>query len=220
MILFIIFPAIIVAVTGHDCHRGKLTSLQRDIIVDEHNKYRSRLVKGNFANKDGNLMPKGKNMMEMEWDCELEISAQNWADQCIFGYSPENQREGVGENIYALGLPKDVEVFNTSAALFAIESWWTELIRSYRNNPSNKLTSSVASQDVLHFTQMAWGKTHKVGCGIAMHCDDGEAFIVVCHYAPRGNTIGELIYEQGSPCKVNKHCRTKKCSRKSGLCRK
>ncbi|VDN04925.1 unnamed protein product, partial [Onchocerca ochengi] len=38
MILFIIFPAIIVAVTGHDCHRGKLTSLHRDIIVDEHNK--------------------------------------------------------------------------------------------------------------------------------------------------------------------------------------
>uniref|UniRef100_A0A8R1TZ17 SCP domain-containing protein n=1 Tax=Onchocerca volvulus TaxID=6282 RepID=A0A8R1TZ17_ONCVO len=177
--------------------------MQRDIIVDEHNKYRSRLLLTiNLSNAQ-------------EWDCELVISAQNWADQCIFGYSPENQREGVGENIYALRLPKDVEVFNTSAALFAIESWWIGLTRSYRNNPSNRLTSSVASQDVLHFTQ-----THKVGCGIAMHCDDGEAFIVVCHYAPRGNTIGELIYEQGSPCKVNKHCRTKKCSRKSGLCRK
>ncbi|VDM98958.1 unnamed protein product [Onchocerca ochengi] len=66
---------------------------------------------------------------------------------------------------------------------------------------------------------LAWGKTDKVGCGVAMHCDGGNALFVVCHFAPRGNTIGELIYERGIPCKANKHCRTKKCSRESGLCR-
>ncbi|VDO81745.1 unnamed protein product [Onchocerca flexuosa] len=67
---------------------------------------------------------------------------------------------------------------------------------------------------------MAWGKTYKVGCGVATHCDDGYTLFVVCHYSPRGNMIGELIYERGNPCKANKDCRTKKCSTKSGLCRK
>ncbi|VDN05728.1 unnamed protein product, partial [Onchocerca ochengi] len=50
-------------------------------------------------------------------------------------------------------------------------------------------------------------------------CDGGNALFVVCHFAPRGNIRRELIYERGIPCKADKHCRTKRCSRESGLCR-
>ncbi|VDM95046.1 unnamed protein product [Onchocerca ochengi] len=163
MILFLIFPAIIVAVTGYDCQGGKLTPHKRKKIVDEHNKHRSDLIKGKLSNKDGNLMPKGKNMMEMSlimnlsnartWDCELEISAQNWADQCVFGNSPKYQR-GVGENIYTLRSPGSAEILKTSAPMLAIESWWTQLSQFYRNNPSNIFTPGVASQGVSHFTQV------------------------------------------------------------------
>uniref|UniRef100_A0A8R1Y3F9 SCP domain-containing protein n=1 Tax=Onchocerca volvulus TaxID=6282 RepID=A0A8R1Y3F9_ONCVO len=71
-----------------------------------------------------------------------------------------------------------------------------------------------------HQLKMAWGKTYKIGCGIATHCDGGRTLIVICHYSPGGNMVGELIYEKGYPCKTNKHCRTGKCSTKFGLCKK
>ncbi|VDN00001.1 unnamed protein product [Onchocerca ochengi] len=65
MILFLIFPAIIVAVTGYNCRGGKLTPLKREGIVKEHNRFRSQLAKGTYKNSAGKWMPKGKNMMEM-----------------------------------------------------------------------------------------------------------------------------------------------------------
>lgn len=33
--------------------------------------------------------------------------------------------------------------------------------------------------------QMAWGKTYKIGCGIATQCDGGRTLIVVCQYGPK-----------------------------------
>uniref|UniRef100_A0A8R1U1H0 SCP domain-containing protein n=1 Tax=Onchocerca volvulus TaxID=6282 RepID=A0A8R1U1H0_ONCVO len=218
MILFVIFPAIIIAVAGYNCPGGKLTSLEREQTVTQINKFRSQLANGKLKNKDRGLMPKSKNMMEMRWSCKLENSAQNWADQCALRHSSENQRVEIGENINGFRSSRSVEVFNASAAMHPVEWWWSQLTKSYRNNPSNTLTPDVYShgQDVLYFTQLAWGKTDKVGCGVAMHCDGGNALFVVCHFAPRR----ELIYERGIPCKADKHCRTKRCSRESGLCRK
>ncbi|VDN00532.1 unnamed protein product, partial [Onchocerca ochengi] len=71
-----------------------------------------------------------------------------------------------------------------TAGTDAGETWWSELEEVYENNPSNNFTSSVADQDVLFFTQMAWGKTYKIGCGIATHCEGGKTLIVICHYSP------------------------------------
>uniref|UniRef100_A0A8R1U3U0 Activation-associated secreted protein-1 n=1 Tax=Onchocerca volvulus TaxID=6282 RepID=A0A8R1U3U0_ONCVO len=220
MILFIIFSAIIVAVTGYNCPGGKLTALERKKIVGQNNKYRSDLIHGKLKNRNGTYMPRGKNMLKMRWDCKLESSAQRWANQCIFGHSPRQQREGVGENVYAYWSSVSVEGLKKTAGTDAGKSWWSELPKLYENNPSNNMTWKVAGQGVLHFTQMAWGKTYKIGCGVATQCDGGRTLIVICHYSPGGNMVGEVIYQRGNPCKVDKDCYTKKCLSKSGLCRK
>ncbi|VDM92986.1 unnamed protein product, partial [Onchocerca ochengi] len=151
MILFVIFPAIIIAVAGYNCPGGKLTSLEREQTVTQINKFRSQLANGKLKNKDRGLMPKGKNMMEMRWDCKLENSAQKWADQCVSGHSPKNQRPGIGENVYTFRTSRSVANFKKT--LMAGESWWYELVREYKNNPSNNFTSTVAGQGALHFTQ-------------------------------------------------------------------
>nr|AAP06732.1 ASP-2 protein [Onchocerca volvulus] len=219
MILFLISPAIIVAVTGYDCYRGKLTPQYREKIVREHNRLRSKLAKGTYKNSAGKWMPKGKNMMEMKWDCELELMAQRWADQCVSGNSPKDRRSRIGENVYTQRSDTSVAVYGTSGIMIALESWWVELTRSYKNNPSNKYTSIVANRGVSNFTQLAWGKTYKVGCGIATHCDGGKAFVAVCQYNPGGNTMGESIYEKGRPCKTDRDCSSRKCAKESGLCK-
>ncbi|EFO12593.1 hypothetical protein LOAG_15941 [Loa loa] len=65
---------------------------------------------------------------------------------------------------------------------------------------------------------MAWGKTYKIGCGIATNCNGGTRLMVVCHYWPAENILNELIYEPGEPCNNNSDCHTRKCLHEFGLC--
>ncbi|KAK6100517.1 Cysteine-rich secretory family protein [Brugia pahangi] len=220
MSFFVMFPAFIAVVAGFECPGGQLTPQQRIDIVNQHNEFRSLLIHGKLKNKDNIFMPQGKNMLQMTWSCQLENSAQTWADQCTFGHSPRNQRQGTGENLYAYWSSVSVEKLKNTAGTSAGKSWWSELSQLYRNNPSNNLSPEVSRQSALHFTQMAWGKTHKIGCGIVTNCDGGHTLIVVCHYSPAGNVLTELIYELGQPCRMDSDCNTKKCSKESGLCRK
>ncbi|KAL4001791.1 Cysteine-rich secretory family protein [Acanthocheilonema viteae] len=217
--LFIVFAAIIIAVESFNCPGGQLTPKQREKIVRQNNVLRSRLIKGKLKNKDGKYMPRGKNMLQLTWNCQLENSAQRWADQCVFGHSPRHLRVGIGENVYAYWSSASVESRKNNAGTDAGKSWWEELPKVYKNNPPNMLTANV-SFGALHFTQMAWGKTHEIGCGIATYCDGGRTLMVICQYKPAGNMQGDLIYELGEPCKKDSDCATKKCNPKSGLCRK
>ncbi|CAG9531212.1 unnamed protein product [Cercopithifilaria johnstoni] len=218
MFLSIAFFAIIAAVESLNCAGGQLTSKQRKDIVRQNNRLRSQLIRGKLKNKDGKYMPRGKNMLKLKWSCPLERSAQQWANQCVFEHSPRDQRKGIGENVYYYRSPAGVEKFKKTAGTDAGKYWWLELPELYKNNPTNNLTNDVSRQGVLHFTQMAWSKTHKIGCGIASNCENGHKIIVICHYKPGGNKPNQLIYQRGIPCKMNNDCYTKKCAKKSGLC--
>ncbi|CAJ0588818.1 unnamed protein product [Cylicocyclus nassatus] len=47
---------------------------------------------------------------------------------------------------------------------------------------------------VYHWSQMVWAKTYKIGCEIG-DCD-GKT-IVMCRYSPKGNVVGEKVYQPG-----------------------
>ncbi|EJW69993.1 activation-associated secreted protein-1, partial [Wuchereria bancrofti] len=162
---------------SYRCQGGRLTPEQRKAIVIQNNKFRSQLIRGELKNKAGEFMPRGKNMLRMRWSCSLEYSAQRWADRCIFGHSPRDQRNNIGENVYAYWSSGSVEGHRKTAGTDAGKNWWSELPERYGSNPSNNLTAQVSSQGVLHFTQMAWGKTYKIGCGIATNCDGGRTLM-------------------------------------------
>ena len=53
----------------------------------------------------------------------------------------------------------------------------------------------------LHYTQMLWADTEYVGCGVSQY-RDGSWYrnYVVCHYGPKGNWLGNPVYEIGEPC--------------------
>uniref|UniRef100_A0A1I7W2Z3 Activation-associated secreted protein-1 n=1 Tax=Loa loa TaxID=7209 RepID=A0A1I7W2Z3_LOALO len=185
MLCFFMFAAIIIGVTtveDYQCEGGQLTPEQRIAIVKQNNKLRSQLIRGGLRNKDGYFMPRGKNMLKMRWNCSLEYSAQKWADRCISEHSPKEQRKDIGENLYTWSA--GVGALKKIAGTEAGKKWWSELSEWYRSNPSNNMTVKVFSQSVLHFTQMAWGKTYKIGCGIATKCNGGRKLMVVCHYWP------------------------------------
>ncbi|VDN07497.1 unnamed protein product [Thelazia callipaeda] len=200
------------------CPGGKLTSEQRMQIVAQHNNYRSKLANGKERSKDDNFMPSARNMLKMIWSCDLERTAQQWADHCRFQHSTRQQRNNAGENIYYYQSSEDITNEAQKAALMAGEAWWSELYEFYYSNPLNDMTMNQFNPKVGHFTQMAWANTHKIGCGIAPQCSNGHKVIVVCQYKEAGNMIGSKIYEVGQPCKGNSDCATNKCSIEDGLC--
>uniref|UniRef100_A0A915DQE9 SCP domain-containing protein n=1 Tax=Ditylenchus dipsaci TaxID=166011 RepID=A0A915DQE9_9BILA len=80
----------------------------------------------------------------------------------------------------------------------------------------------VFNSGVGHWSQMAWGNTIQIGCGVTW-CPNASSpmTIVVCQYSPPGNFIGSNIYEAGNPCTANADCTTianSFCNASLGLC--
>ncbi|CAB3400674.1 unnamed protein product [Caenorhabditis bovis] len=100
----------------------------------------------------------------------------------------------------------------------AVEKWWQEL-EEFGTPPHNVLTSELWEQkgrDIGHYTQMAWAKTYRVGCGIA---DCPHMSYVVCHYGPAGNRKNNRIYDYGEPCRSDADCPGKTlCDLTTSLC--
>uniref|UniRef100_A0A915PJG4 SCP domain-containing protein n=1 Tax=Setaria digitata TaxID=48799 RepID=A0A915PJG4_9BILA len=217
MQFIVIIFTITFVIADYNCPGGKLTDQERSIILCHHNKLRSDLIHGKLRNSDNISMPNGKNMLKLTWSCDLESSAQSWSDHCILGSSEMYTRYGRGENVLALWVISGVEYYEESAVSEAAKVWKAQLRHYYKNNPKNRFISTHDQEKASFFIQMAWGKTHEIGCGVSK-CGYDRALVVACHYRPAGNIVGDLIYELGEPCKADKDCTTRKCAVKSGLC--
>uniref|UniRef100_A0A914VQ17 Uncharacterized protein n=1 Tax=Plectus sambesii TaxID=2011161 RepID=A0A914VQ17_9BILA len=191
----------------------------RQAMVDSHNAYRSKLTKGHQPDRKGYMNPTGRNMYKLVWDCQLEKEAQAWSDACVYAHSSSSQRHGAGENLFAqYGSPMDAHYNFVTAA----DDWWGEATTAWTARANNVFTSSDLNAG--HFTQMAWGKTYKVGCGMSA-CKgifgSNVAAYVVCRYVDAGNYINEPVYQPGTPCSNSAACSTgiaSKCEASSGLC--
>ncbi|EYC33105.1 hypothetical protein Y032_0002g604 [Ancylostoma ceylanicum] len=102
----------------------------RSLIVDIHNRRRAVLVQGQVRNGKNNYnMPKGSNMMTMDYDCNLEADAQMYANLCRSSASPDDQRPLWGENFYQIQEGMD-------PILAAGDAWWGEI---YKNGINQKM---------------------------------------------------------------------------------
>lgn len=116
----------------------------------------------------------------LQWDRSLADRAQEWADKlALFAKLPPDHREdtSIGENI----------IWGGSGALTpqSVVSRWAGEAANY-----NIATNTCADgKSCLHFTQVVWSTTTKVGCGKARTAD-GMTDFVVCDYSPPGN-IGQ-----------------------------
>ncbi|WKX91217.1 hypothetical protein Q1695_009781 [Nippostrongylus brasiliensis] len=191
-----------------------MTDNVRDMIVDMHNNLRSLLAQGRADAGSGSnidICKPSQNMYRMKYDRSLEEEAQLFADQCPdtdLG-SPVSSRPLSGENMKVIS---SYNISVSSAFVSAVQSWWEEsslfnpkLGTRFAFNYQNRTVSP------LDFTQMAWAKTYRVGCAV-QRCWYGR--VIVCRYRPRGNILGETIYEVGPTCGA---CEGS-CSGNNGLC--
>jgi hypothetical protein len=142
----------------------------------------------------------------MCWLNSVASTAQGWANMCQWAHNPGNG--SLGENIY--GICGDQRA---TAASGAVASWASEQANyTYASSgggtcagcnlyDSCGLGSNCTSTCCLHYTQVVWRSSVRLGCGIQLcnsTCPFNGSFpnwtIVVCNYQPGGNFIGQSPY--------------------------
>lgn len=116
----------------------------------------------------------------LTWSAALARSAQAWAEQLAAGNTFEHSDSAYGENLWA-----GTAGAYTQADM--VTSWGDER-RFYRHGVFPDVTSGGV---VGHYTQIIWRHTERVGCGLA---SGGGRDVLVCHYDPAGNWIGQSPY--------------------------
>ncbi|KAH7724950.1 venom allergen-like protein vap-2 [Aphelenchoides avenae] len=158
-----------------------LTDADRKVALDAHNNYRKTLASGSAVNKGGAKLLQGADVNLLKYDTGIEAIAQKWASGCVFQHSSSSQRNNTGENLYWYSTSQDA----STALKAAADLWWKELADYGISNPSNPvLTSEEFNRGIGHWSQMAWAKTTKIGCGVQTCTSQGGFTIVVCNYSP------------------------------------
>ncbi|CAJ2628528.1 unnamed protein product [Trifolium pratense] len=114
------------------------------------------------------------------WDDTVAAFAQNYANQrtdCQLIHS-SGDHGGYGENI--------AMSFGDFSGTGAVEMWVDE-IGNYDHD-----SNSCVGGECLHYTQVVWKDTVRVGCA-KVRCDNGGTFIT-CNYDPPGNYEGQSPY--------------------------
>ena len=125
----------------------------------------------------------------LDWSPALAASAATWAGGlaatgAFRHYSPDpRDRDPQGENLWA----------GTRGA-FAPEAMvaaWAAEKRYYRPAPIPNASTTGDFENVGHYTQLMWRRTHHVGCALARgRVED----VLVCRYSEGGNVIGEIAF--------------------------
>lgn len=170
---------------------GPLSDAEAAEILAAHNAVRQRVARAESQRLGGSV-----SIPDLVWDATLAAFAQEWADSLIKRSPPrgghhkdeELQQLNLGENWYLAwseGIPPDL------SAKAVMESWAEE--EKWYNHDDN---SCAPGKDCLHYTQLVWSNTQRLGAGRAVRTtDDGRTYVVwVCNYAPAGNIRGERPY--------------------------
>jgi len=148
---------------------SKITAGERSTILQIHNQARA-------ATKAS--PPLGS----LSWDSSLANAAQGWAN--IIGPSKHSEchsgarSSGQGENIADYGTVQA-----------GVQFWYSE--KSKYKYPTPVATGA----PYLHYTQMVWRGTQRIGCGKAPSAKySPNNIVLVCRYSPAGNVFGHAPY--------------------------
>lgn len=178
--------------------RTGLNNTDKDAILHLHNHFRSQVAIGNTSG-----LPPASDMLEMEWDEELARVAQAHANLC----SPQPSCPS------CIRIEKFPFVGRTGCVIRSNSEDntrdWEGCIRDMHGEASRIPSASSNSplkttRGAESFSQLAWAKTWRVGCGYAMYPSQrqGSRFEkrFTCAYGPGGNMRGEDVYKVGQPC--------------------
>ncbi|KAH7708170.1 venom allergen-like protein vap-2, partial [Aphelenchoides avenae] len=156
-----------------------LTATERSAAQSSHNNYRTALANGQAPNNDGTTLPGGANIFYLQYDARIESIALNWANGCVFKHSPSAQRNCTAENLYTTSSTTGGRGYRPSSEMLLF--FGGPSLAKYGANPNLNLTTTEFNQGIGHWSQMAWAKTVKLGCGVKS-CP-GVGTIVVYNYS-------------------------------------
>ncbi|XP_048461720.1 cysteine-rich secretory protein LCCL domain-containing 2 [Rhincodon typus] len=175
----------------HSRAKRSISQIDKDEILQLHNHLR------------GEVYPSSSNMEYMEWDYELERSAESWAQQCIWDHGPSHLLKSIGQNLA-------VHWGRYRSPASHVQAWYDEVkdyTYPYVHECNPWCPERCSGAMCTHYTQLVWATTNRVGCAVNV-CGRmnvwGEiwenAVYLVCNYSPKGNWIGEAPYRHGRPC--------------------
>lgn len=113
----------------------------------------------------------------LKWSKKLANYASWWAHKRQGDCALIHSNGKYGENLF-WGSGKDWKPSD------AVAAWGAE-----KRNYNYKTNSCGKNKDCLHYTQIVWRKSLKVGCAKVV-CRSGDT-IIACNYDPYGNVIGQ-----------------------------
>ncbi|BFG42185.1 hypothetical protein CerSpe_284590 [Prunus speciosa] len=127
-----------------------------------------------------NVARKQVSVPNITWDSTVEAYAQNYANSRAAECNLVHSNGTYGEN-----LAKGSGSFTGTAA---VNLWVAE--KPNYNYTSN---SCVGGQQCLHYTQVVWKNSVRLGCA-RVQCTNSGWWFVTCNYDPPGNYVGQRPY--------------------------
>lgn len=188
-----------------------MTPDDQALIVDLHNKLRSRIATGQLSG-----YKTSDRMIEMSWCDKLAYVASCNAGECVFRHDKcRNTAEypNSGQNIASVGLSNAFKD-DREAIVQMVKMWSDE--SDICNMDIIKKFHIGSGKEIGHFTQMAHGDCDRIGCAATKYkTKDGfYQTYLVCNYAVT-NMLGQCVYPVGQPAQS---CRAGHSLKYAGLC--
>lgn len=146
------------------------SALLRNTMLAEHNR-----VRRDFG------------VSSLTWDEGLAAGADAYARRLAATIRFEHSVRVPGQRIEG----ENLWMGTRSAYAYAdMTGSWIDEGADYRDGAFPYVSRTGSWHDVGHFTQMIWGGTRAVGCGLAANRDYEY---LVCRYFPAGNVMGERV---------------------------
>ncbi|XP_045203798.2 cysteine-rich venom protein TEL1-like [Mercenaria mercenaria] len=151
-----------------------VSEADKKLIVEMHNKARKE------------VQPKAADMAKMSWDDSIANIAQRWVQTCVWGHDGNSARKDIGR--YAAGQNMASNQANWESA---VQGW----IDEKQDWTFANITHDGSMTNVMHYTQVIWANSFKIGCGYAK-CSGTNRY--VCNYGPPGNYKDKTPYTKGT----------------------
>ncbi|KAL7299645.1 hypothetical protein TKK_0007407 [Trichogramma kaykai] len=175
-----------------------LTDEEKRAIVDEHNRLRMKVARGEEFRGAPGPQPKPVRMETLVWDNKLAEAAQKLAYQCEMKHDKcrHYPEESVGQNLASIERSDPQQIRGLSVVKEMVNRWYEE-VKYYNRNSVKSFNSlyGAGGKQTGHYTQLVWAETNRVGCGAMKYFQGGYyKMLLVCNYAPAGNVQGMPVY--------------------------
>lgn len=125
----------------------------------------------------------------LRWSHDLRRDARDWAEDLArrraFQHSPDQLRQGQGENLW-MGTRERFAPSQMIGGFLAERA-------AFRPGVFPDVSRTGQWSDVGHYTQIIWPETEEVGCATALNASHE---VLVCRYWPAGNVMGYRLDPQ------------------------